>query len=115
MTEAAARFESAGDELAVTAPRPLPVDLLVDLRCHREALLDRHRERASIREADAGTPRAEAERLAAADVMTWLAECGQAERLGTMVPKPAAETGEPFVDIEGELGFSPSSIGRAAL
>ncbi len=109
MTEAGARFESAGDALAIEAPRPLPQDLVVDLRACREDLLTMYRERASIRECDGGASRGEAEALAAGDVTAWLAEAGQgqAERMVTIVTKPAAEDPRVmFRDLEGEMGLT---------
>jgi len=61
------------DGLRIRAPRPLPPDMVADLRALRDDLLDVYREHASIREIDGNTPRAEAERLAAADALEWLA------------------------------------------
>lgn len=74
-----ARFERAGgrliadgDALRIQAPRPLPADVLSELRARRDVLLDTYRERAAIREHDGGLSRADAEREAATDALACL-------------------------------------------
>jgi hypothetical protein len=69
MRAAGAEFVPNGDELRIRAPQPLPPDLAADLRACRDVLLDVYRERAAIREFDGGLSRADAEALAAGDVM----------------------------------------------
>ncbi len=86
MRDAGAAFVANGDRLSIRATRALPVDLLTDLRCHRVTLLERYRERCAIREHDAGTDRTEAERLAACDVIQWLAEQGRGGEGSKVLP-----------------------------
>ena len=72
MAAAGATFVPAGDKLKVRALRPLPPDLVTDLKAVRGDLLDVYRERAAIRIHDAGMDEADAEREAARDVMEIL-------------------------------------------
>ncbi len=93
LRDAGATFTANGDKLSIRATRPLPVDLLTDLRACREDLIERYRERCAIREHDAGMPRAEAERLAACDVTAWLAEAGrEGGAFGVLPPKRSLGT-----------------------
>ncbi len=95
MRHARAAFVPNGDGLKVRAPCPLPPGLAADLRTIRGDLLAVYRERAAIREFDAGFSRPEAERLAAADVSAWLAGHCDGPRAGKKV-LPDEATPEPL-------------------
>jgi hypothetical protein len=88
MRHASAAFVPNGDGLKVRAPCPLPPGLAADLRAIRGDLLAVYRERAAIREFDAGFSRPEAERLAAADTSAWLAGHCDGTRTGQKVLPP---------------------------
>jgi hypothetical protein len=112
MRHARAAFVPNGDGLKVRAPCPLPPGLAADLRTIRGTLLDVYRERAAIREFDAGFSRPEAERLAAADVSAWLAGHCDGTRTGKKV-LPDEATPEPLTAKSPQNNLTPEGIDHA--
>ena len=110
MRHARAAFVPNGDGLKVRAPCPLPPGLAADLRAIRGDLLAVYRERAAIREFDAGFSRPEAERLAAADTSAWLAGHCDGTRTGQKVlpdesaPAPLTSKGRKIQLASGSGG-----------
>ena len=112
MRHAGAAFISNGDGLKVRAPCPLPPGLAADLRAIRGDLLAVYRERAAIREFDAGFSRPEAERLAAADTSAWLAGHCDGTRTGQKVlPDEAAPA--PLTSKSPQNNLTPEGIDHA--
>lgn len=74
-TEQGAGISVLDGRLIITAPKPLPDELIADIRAMRVGIIEWWQERAAIYETDGGYGRGEAESLASKDLASVNFSC----------------------------------------